>query len=478
MRKALRLLCTLFIAIVLHAEVLACDAPTNLRTLIEQDVPGYGYKYRVTFYWDAVDNGSYYSIYFYNANYPEGIWLGDSDGLYYIAGANSEGTFQFSVMAHCSDGSISDRSELCDVVIQEGSEPCQFPTNFQATVEEDLPNGEYKYTITLTWDPVANADKYELYINNDLFTYTTETTYVTGVQTAQVLYFAIATICEDGSSSIVSPNIVVNVDPCMPPTNLKATVEEDVPGYYYKYKVTLTWDENPDATSYTIYENGLWKGYAMEPQYEIGYNNPTTVFFNVTSTCPNGESDMTDPVTVEITDSGDDTENCLAPTNLGAIIEQDVEDYQYKFKVTMTWDDVENAGSYKVFVNGSEFGATSTNFYIAGSDNEGTFEYSVKSLCPSGESEMSESYTVVVQEVSLEEYANRFEIYPNPAENHLNISTTENINEVNIFNIIGVKVYSEQNFKETIDLSNFNSGVYFIKINTDKGEITKRFIKQ
>ena len=479
MKKTLQFLLALIFTTTLTFKGLACDPPTNLRSLVEQDVPGYGYTFRVTLNWDAVDGADFYSIYFYSDNYPGGMWLGDTDGLYYIAGANTESVFYFTVKTHCSDGTESEESEQCAVVIQNDATPCRIPENFDVTVEEDLPNAEFKYTITLTWDPVENAEKYELYINGDMFTYTTETTYVTGTDTPQELYFAIATVCEDGSESIVSPNVYVNVDPCMPPTNLQANVEQDVPGFGYKYKVTLTWDENPDATSYTIYEQGTWKGYATGTSYELGYDTPTTTYFNVTSSCENGESELSEPLTVVV---GGTDGPCLAPTNLGATVEQDVEGFDYKFKVTMTWDAVDGAEAYIVYVNGQEFGATSTNFYIAGSDAEGTFDYTVVSVCANGESEESEPYTVVVEEVSLEEYSNRFEIYPNPAESNITINTNENINEINIYNIIGIKVYSEQVSVErcplSVDLSTFNSGVYFIKINTEKGDIVKRFIKE
>lgn len=482
MKKSLQLLFALLLCVTFSSKVWACDPPTDLRYQIEEDVPGYGYKFRVTLSWNLVDGASFYSVYFYNNNYPDGIWFGDSDGSYYIAGANTEGTFEFSVVSHCSDGSISERSERCTVVIESGATPCMTPSNLQAVVEEDVPGSGYNYTITLTWDPVENAEKYEVYLNNDILTNTTENTYTLGIGTPQVLYFAVATICQDGGESPISPNIMVNVDPCLPPTNLQAEVEEDVPGFPYKYKVTLTWDANNDANSYTIYENGAWKGYSSETMFEIGYNAPTTVFFNVTSSCVNGESDMTDPLTVVVEGNGDDNETCPTPTNLGAIVEKDVEGYQYVYKVTMTWDAVEEAGGYKVFVNGSEFGATSTNFYIAGSDNEGEFEFSVVALCPSGESEESEPYTVVVKDESLEEYANRFEIYPNPAESNITINTNENINEINIYNIIGINVYSEKASVDrcplSIDINALNSGVYFIKINTEKGDIVKRFVKE
>ena len=474
MRKTLHLLVTLLLTFALHAEVLACDAPSNLRSQVEQDVPGYGYKYKVTLSWDAVEGADFYSLYFYSDNYPNGMWLGDTDGLYYIAGANTESTFHFALVTHCSDGNASEESEKCTVVIEDGATPCLTPSNLKATVEEDVPGYGYKYKVTLSWDEVANAEQYQIYLNYDEYLKVNTNSYEFGVATPTTIYFSVATICADGESPL-APYLTIVIDPCMPPTNLQATVEEDVPGFTHKYKVTLTWDAFDNASSYTIYEGGIWKGYSTTTSYEIGYNTPTTVFFNVTSTCEDGESDMTDPIHVVV---GGNEGPCLPPTNLGATVEKDVEGYQYIYKVTMTWDNVDGAQAYYVYVNGQEFGMTTTNYYIAGSDTEGSFEYTVYSVCANGESDFTEPYTVIIKDESLEEYANRFEIYPNPAENNLYISTDENVNQINIYNIVGVLVYSEQDFNNNIDLSNFNSGVYFIKISTDKGEITKRFIKQ
>ena len=474
MKKALQLLCTLLLAITLHIEVFACDAPTNLRFQVEQDVPGYGYKYKVTLSWDAADGADFHSVYFYSDNYPNGILLGETDGLYYVAGANTEAVFQFTVVSHCSDGSSSEESEKCTVVIEEGATPCLTPSNLQATVEEDVPGFGDKYKVTITWDEVASAEKYQIYLNYDEFVKTTENEYVIGIAIPTTLYIAVASICADGESP-KTPYLMVKIDPCMPPTNLQATVEEDVPGYAFKYKVTLTWDAFDNASSYTVYENGNWRGYSNTTSFEIGYNTPTTVFYNVTSSCEDGESDMTDPIHVVI---GGNEGPCSAPTNLGATIEKDAPDYSYVYKVTMTWDAVNGAQAYYVYVNGQEFGLSSANYYIAGSDVETTFTYQVYSVCANGESDFSEPYTVVVTDESLEEYANRFEIYPNPAENYLKINTSENVNEINIYNIVGVLVYSEQKFNGNIDLSNFNDGVYFIRINTSKGDVTKRFIKQ
>ena len=78
-------------------------------------------------------------------------------------------------------------------------------------------------------------------------------------------------------------------------------------------------------------------------------------------------------------------------------------------------------------------------------------------------------------------YENRFEIYPNPANDILFINAEVKINEVMIYDVYG----RQQDNKTTrqqdmtyIDLSNLKSGIYFVKIKTKEGNIVKRIIKQ
>ena len=168
---------------------------------------------------------------------------------------------------------------------------------------------------------------------------------------------------------------------------------------------------------------------------------------------------------------------CNAPTNLSATVEQNVEGFEYEFKVTMTWDAVAEAQSYIVYVNGEEFGATNTNVYIAGSDNEGTFSFTVSSICANGESEQSEPCTVEV--VSIEELARQFNIYPNPAKDFVKVSTgNSQQTTVRVYNCLGMLVEEvEFNANEIeINTSGYNTGIYFINIETENGNVTKKMI--
>jgi len=77
---------------------------------------------------------------------------------------------------------------------------------------------------------------------------------------------------------------------------------------------------------------------------------------------------------------------------------------------------------------------------------------------------------------------NRFEeirvsVYPNPTSNFINIKTNLDINKIEIYNIFGSRVHTNNNSKK-INLSNLESNVYFIKIHTNNSVISKKVIKQ
>ncbi|MGI6292756.1 MAG: T9SS type A sorting domain-containing protein [Bacteroidales bacterium] len=73
-------------------------------------------------------------------------------------------------------------------------------------------------------------------------------------------------------------------------------------------------------------------------------------------------------------------------------------------------------------------------------------------------------------------------MYPNPANNYLNINTfNTNINRIQIFDITGKEINTINVSNETfsiIDINHLTSGIYFISITTEKGKTVKKFIKQ
>lgn len=70
-------------------------------------------------------------------------------------------------------------------------------------------------------------------------------------------------------------------------------------------------------------------------------------------------------------------------------------------------------------------------------------------------------------------------VYPNPVNTILNIEFPQSINlkSINIYNTLGQLVQVDANPTETIDVSGLKTGSYFIKIVSDKGTASSKFLK-
>jgi len=72
------------------------------------------------------------------------------------------------------------------------------------------------------------------------------------------------------------------------------------------------------------------------------------------------------------------------------------------------------------------------------------------------------------------------DIYPNPCHGELYIASNVPIDELVIFNVDGKVIYSitEAVENEMLDLSGFDSGIYFLKVRAESQLITKKIIKK
>ncbi|MBN2820023.1 MAG: T9SS type A sorting domain-containing protein [Bacteroidales bacterium] len=68
-------------------------------------------------------------------------------------------------------------------------------------------------------------------------------------------------------------------------------------------------------------------------------------------------------------------------------------------------------------------------------------------------------------------------IYPNPATQNIYFKGIFNLKEFCIYNVTGQTVLSGNSDGNSIDISKLKSGIYFIKINSDKTIYTSRFLK-
>ena len=86
---------------------------------------------------------------------------------------------------------------------------------------------------------------------------------------------------------------------------------------------------------------------------------------------------------------------------------------------------------------------------------------------------------VVPVSISENDFAN-FKVYPNPTRGELKIENGElKIENVEIFDVYGKKIlHSPFSILNSIDISHFPAGIYFVKIRTEAGEVVKKVVKE
>ena len=103
----------------------------------------------------------------------------------------------------------------------------------------------------------------------------------------------------------------------------------------------------------------------------------------------------------------------------------------------------------------------------------------MSSVCENGESEQSEAFEFEIKGESISELSNNVKVYPNPVDDVLYINTNKNITEVNVYNVVGVKMttVNGQQTNVSVDMNGYNSGVYFVEVKTEKENSIIRIIK-
>ena len=92
-----------------------------------------------------------------------------------------------------------------------------------------------------------------------------------------------------------------------------------------------------------------------------------------------------------------------------------------------------------------------------------------------------------ISNISETAFEGRLEVYPNPSRGIFNISfTSETVQDlkVRVLNVIGEEILKEDvqqfvgEYVKSVNLNQYNSGIYFLEIETDQGVINKKIILQ
>ena len=172
-------------------------------------------------------------------------------------------------------------------------------------------------------------------------------------------------------------------------------------------------------------------------------------------------------------------ESCDPVKNINANINDD--------NVILTWEnpDDDDIIKYEIYRDTKYIGETDGSAFVDDNieDNRAfSYIYSVRPVyddCYGSFESITVSYGMDINDYSHETMVN---IYPNPANDKLYIKTEVEIEEVVVYDIYGrvqnLRISESQNLRISIDVSELKNGIYFIKINTNEGNIVKQFIKR
>jgi hypothetical protein len=107
----------------------------------------------------------------------------------------------------------------------------------------------------------------------------------------------------------------------------------------------------------------------------------------------------------------------------------------------------------------------------------GTYIYTVKALYTEGESDASDPATALVTSIN-EPTSQGIKIYPNPVGKQMHVKSNIEMNRIVLLNLVGQVVYDGTIKSNTFNMNTFDllSGVYMLKVYTNKGVTTSRVI--
>ncbi len=412
----------------------------------------------ITLTWNPIANVDGYNIYFGEEKFTT------TDTTYTFSDLVPFTEYTFIIKSYMGEEE-SFASE--EVVVRTKDLTISVPTNFAARAASSS-------EILLTWNAVENATAYNVYSVDDaaiVIATVTEPTYtVTGLETAAYYCFAVTAV-RNGNETERTEEACAETSDVLPlaPTNLVATTISET-------SIGLTWTAGENALTYNVYRGETLVGNTAATLF-IDENLQAGTEYCYTVKGVRGETESAEASNEACaTTDGVAPSAPVAPTYLQA----EAIDTQ---SIKLTWTAVGNATSYKVYQGDENIATTELPYYtVAGLEPDTEYCFTVTALNEVGESDKSTQVCEKTLGDGVDELAASFNIYPNPVENELFIATEVNVEEVAIYDVYGRQTMRQQVNETTsqhvVNVAALNSGIYFVKIVTNEGEVVKRFVKK
>ena len=174
---------------------------------------------------------------------------------------------------------------------------------------------------------------------------------------------------------------------------------------------------------------------------------------------------------------------CPAPTDLHVIDSAD-------YSIAIAWTETGDAEQWRVLYRASSGQMSSDiayapSYLITGLQPGTEYQIQVQSVCGLQSSDWTPAVTASTT-TGLHDFDLSFVVYPNPAKNVVCVEYLVNNNlfsgEIQVCDVYGKTVVGANHYSSLqvarIDVSGLAAGVYFVRVTTEEGVVTKAFVKQ
>lgn len=117
------------------------------------------------------------------------------------------------------------------------------------------------------------------------------------------------------------------------------------------------------------------------------------------------------------------------------------------------------------------------NYYVTGLDQSENYDFYIQSNCSNNSSSWIGPLNATTTGIYEHRRDENFNVFPNPNNGIFSINTTSNFDKIEIFNLVGQKIFTFNNEDlNYINLSKEPTGIYFVKVSFENSIITKRII--
>lgn len=456
-----------------------CEAPYNLKASLDPDN-----DQTVILTWDSDHEPEFgYCI------YRDGILFNMAHETQYVDEHTNIGGHCYYITALCNGGETVHSNEYC---ITSGS-GCDAPT--------DLYYNYVNNKVQLTWSAPENTEPtgYIIYRKTEETNYKEikrlrQTTYRdSSAQQGVVYQYAVVSYYQDTDCFSAYANDLfdkekyfIQVDWSNTPQDLQAELVENEEGNH----INLRWKPAFQAASYDIMRNGVKIGEVSEIVFEDeNLEAGETYCYQITAHGDGFETASNEACVTMPEPPEPPVLPCSAPTDLTGGL-NGIEEEMYNINVS--WQAPEDRVPQEYHVTRIDMLTQDTVVMVVmdvvyeENYQSGAVDkiYQVTAVYPECESEYAltadgEDF-VRITNVSIEENAFfNVTIYPNPTSGQLSVEA-EAMTSVSVYDLVGqcLMQKSAEDGQATIDMSQLQNGIYFIKVNTANGSAVQRVVKR